>query len=147
MVQQTEEVWFNRQNRYGSTDRTGMFQQTEQVWFNRQKRYGSTDRTGVLLHLDQHFIERGPYRSGRERTLEIGGRGRNAGCVIYPMCCVSTNSTPGLYNQLSLLPGESRTRARGERDGHTPLNWPQDFEGGGLSARDCLRDSQAICSF
>jgi hypothetical protein len=101
----------------------------------------------VLLHLDQHFIERGPYRSGRERTLEIGGRGRNSNCVIYPICCVSINKAPGLYNQLSLLPSEPRTRARGERDGKTPLNWPQDLEGGGLSARDCLRDSQTICSF
>ena len=101
----------------------------------------------VLLHLDQHFIERGPYRSGRERTLEIGGRGRNSNCVIYPICCVSTNKAPGLYNQLSLLPSEPRTRARVERVGHTPLNWPQTLEGGGLSARDCLRDSQAICSF
>jgi hypothetical protein len=25
----------------------------------------------VLIHLDQHFIERGPCRSERERTLEI----------------------------------------------------------------------------
>ncbi len=50
----------------------------------------------VLLHLDQHFIERGPYRSGRERTLEIGGRGRNSNCVIYPICCVSINKAPGL---------------------------------------------------
>ncbi len=104
-------------------------------------------KKNVLLHLDQHFIERGPYRSGRERTLEIGGRGRNAGSVIYPMCCVSMNSTLGLYNQLSLLPSEPRTRAGVERVGYIPLNWPQDLEGGGLSARDCLRDSQAICSF
>ena len=107
----------------------------------------SPDRGSVLLHRDQHFIERGPYRSGRERTLEIGGRGRNSNCVIYPICCVSTNKATGLCNQLSLLPSESRTHARGERDGHTPLNWPQDLEGGGLSARDCLRDLQAICSF
>jgi hypothetical protein len=101
----------------------------------------------VLLHLDQHFIGRKSYRSGRERTLEISGRGRNAGSVIYPMCCVLTNKAPGLCNKLSLLPSESRTRARGEGDTHTPLNWPQTLEGGGLSARDCLRDSQTICSF
>jgi hypothetical protein len=101
----------------------------------------------VLLHLDQLFIEREPYRSGRERTLEIEGRGLYATCVIYPMCCVLTNKAPGLCNQLSLLPSEPRTRARGERDGNTPLNWPQDLEGEGLSARDCLRDSHAICSF
>jgi hypothetical protein len=31
----------------------------------------SPDRGSVLIHLDQHFIERGPYRSERERTLEI----------------------------------------------------------------------------
>ncbi len=101
----------------------------------------------VLLHLDQHFIERGSYRSGRERTLEIGGRDRNAGSVIYSMCCVLTNKAPGLCYQLSLLPSEPRTRARGERDDHTPLNWPPDLEGEALSARDCLRDSQTICSF
>ncbi|MFN9905923.1 MAG: hypothetical protein ACK56F_07335, partial [bacterium] len=65
----------------------------------------------------------------------------------YHICCVSINSGPGLYNQLSLLPREPRTRARVERDGNTPLNWPRDSEGEGLSARDCLRDSQTICSF
>jgi hypothetical protein len=91
---------------------------------------------GVLLHLDQHFIERGPYRSVRERTLEIGGRGRNANCVIYPICCVSINSAPGLYNQLSLLPSEPRTR---ERRQHSSQLAPR-FGGGrtvceGLSAR------------
>ena len=89
----------------------------------------------VLLHLDQHFIERGPYRSGRERTLEIEERGLYATCVIYPMCCVLTNKAPGLCNQLSLLPSKPRMRARGEGDTHTPLNWPQILEGGGLSAR------------
>jgi hypothetical protein len=107
----------------------------------------SPDRGSVLLHLDQHFIERESYRSGRERTLEISGRGRNAGSVIYPMCCVLTNKAPGPCNQLSLLPSESRTRARGEGDTHTPLNWPPDLGREALSARDCLRDSQAICSF
>jgi hypothetical protein len=107
----------------------------------------SPNRGSVLLHLDQHFIERESYRSGRERALEISGRGRNAGSVIYPMCCVLTNKAPGLCNQLSLLPSEPRTRARGEGDTYTPLSWPQTLEGGGLSARDCLRDSQAICSF
>jgi hypothetical protein len=34
-----------------------------------------------------------------------------------------------------------------ERDGNISLNWLQDLEGAGLSARDCLRDSQTICSF
>jgi hypothetical protein len=33
-VQQTEHGWFNRQNRYGSTDIIGMVQQTEQGWFS-----------------------------------------------------------------------------------------------------------------
>ncbi len=107
----------------------------------------SPDRGSVLLHLDQHFIERGLYGSGRERTLEIGGRGRNSNCVIYPICCVSTNKAPGLYNQLSLLPSEPRMRERVERVGSIPLNWSPDLEGEGLSARDCLRDSQMICSF
>jgi hypothetical protein len=63
----------------------------------------SPDRGSVLLHLDQHFIERESYRSGRERTLEISGRGWNSGHVIYPMCCVLTNKAPGPCNQLSLL--------------------------------------------
>jgi hypothetical protein len=107
----------------------------------------SPDRGSVLLHLDQHFIERESYRSGRDRTLEISGRGRNAGSVTCPMCCVLANKAPGLYNQLSLLPSGSRTRARGEGDTCTPLNWPPDLGREALSARDCLRDSQAICSF
>ena len=101
----------------------------------------------VLLHLDQHFIERGPYRSGRERTLEIGGRGWNSGHVTYPMCCVLTNKAPGPWNQLSLPPSGSRTRARVERESATFLSWSLDLEREGLSARGCLRDSQAICSF
>ena len=63
------------------------------------------------------------------------------------MCCVLTNKAPGPCNQLSLLPSGSRTRARGEGDTYTPLNWPPDLGREALSARDCLRDSQAICSF
>ena len=101
----------------------------------------------VLIHLDQHFIERESYRSGRERTLEIQGRGWYATCVICPLCCVMTNKAPGPWNQLSLPPSGSRTRARVERESATFLNWSPDLEREGLSARDCLRDSQAICYF
>jgi hypothetical protein len=68
-VQQTEQVWFNRQNRYGSTDRTGMAQQTEQVWFNRQNRYGSTDRTGMVQQTEQGWFNR-QYRYGSEKEQE-----------------------------------------------------------------------------
>ena len=100
----------------------------------------------VLIHLDQHFIERGPYRSERERTLEIIGGDRNANCLIYHTCLGSINRGPGLYNQLSPLHREPRTRAGVETDGNAPLNWSWDLEGEGLSARDCLRDSQTICS-
>ena len=92
-----------------------------------------------MIHLDQHFIERGPYRSERERTLEIVGGDRNANCLIYHTCLGSINSGPGLYNQLSPLHREPRTRAGVETDGNAPLNWSWDLEGEGLSARDCLR--------
>ena len=92
-----------------------------------------------MIHLDQHFIERGPYRSERERTLEIVGGDRNANCLIYHICCVSINSGPGLYNQLSPLHGEPRTRAGVETDGNPP-QLALIFRGGrtvceGLSAR------------
>jgi hypothetical protein len=60
--------------------------------------------SGVLIHLDQHFIERESYRSGRERTLEISGRGWNSGHVIYPMCCVCIDKqSPGVV-QSALSP-------------------------------------------
>ncbi len=36
MVQHTDNVWFNRQNRDGSTDRTDMVQQTEQRKIQRK---------------------------------------------------------------------------------------------------------------
>ncbi len=89
----------------------------------------------VLLHRDQHFIERESYRSGRDRTLEISGRGWNAGSVTCPMCCVLANKAPGPCNQLSLPPSGSRTRARVERESATFLNWSPDLEREGLSAR------------
>ena len=101
----------------------------------------------VLIHHDQHFIERESYRSGRERTLEIQGRSWYATCVICPLCCVLANKAPGPCNQLSLPPSGSRTRARVERESATSINWSPDLEREGLSARDCLRDSQAICYF
>jgi hypothetical protein len=107
----------------------------------------SPDRGSVLLHRDQHFIERESYRSGRERTLEIQGRSWYVTCVISPLCCAMTNKAPGPCRQLSLPPSGSRTRARVERVSATFLSWSLDLEREGLSARGCLRDSQAICSF
>ncbi len=101
----------------------------------------------VLLLRDQHFIERESYRSGRERTLEIQGRSWYATCVISPLCCAMTNKAPGPCSQLSLPPSGSRTRARVERESATFINRSPDLEREGLSARDCLRDSQAICYF
>jgi hypothetical protein len=44
----------------------------------------SPDRGSVLIHLDQHFVERGPYRSERERTLEIIDWGRIVHWLISP---------------------------------------------------------------
>ncbi len=58
-----------------------------------------------------------------------------------------TNKAPGPCSQLSLPPSGSRTRAGVERESATFLNWSPDLEREGLSARDCLRDSQAICYF
>jgi hypothetical protein len=89
--------------------------------------------TSVLIHLDQHFIERGPYRSERERTLEIVGGDRNANCLIYHTCLGSINRGLGLYNQLSPLQREPRTRAGVEKDGNAPLT-PEIQRG-----KDCLR--------
>jgi hypothetical protein len=107
----------------------------------------SPDRGSVLLHRDQHFIERESYHSGRERTLEIQGRSWYVTCVISPMCCAMTNKAPGPCRQLSLPPGGSRTHARVERESATFISRSPDLERRGLSARDCLRDSQAICYF
>ena len=58
-----------------------------------------------------------------------------------------TNKAPGPCRQLSLPPSGSRTHARVERESATFLSWSLDLEREGLSARDCLRDSQAICYF
>ena len=82
----------------------------------------SPDRGSVSIHLDQHFIERGPYRSERERTLEIVGGDRNANCLISHTCLGSMNSSPGLYYQISLLHTEPRARAGVERTATIPLN-------------------------
>jgi hypothetical protein len=101
----------------------------------------SPDRGSVLIHLDQHFIERGPYRSERERTLEIVGGDRNANCLISHTCLGSINSSPGLYYQLSLLHTEPRARAGVEQTA-TFLSLDPDNQRG----KDCLRGSQTICS-
>ncbi len=115
------------------------------TWRSSQLTFASILR--VLLHRDQHFIERESYRSGRERTLEIQGRRWYATCIISPLCCAMTNKAPGPWNQLSLPPSRSRTRARVEGESATFISWSLDLGREGLSARGCLRDSQAICSF
>jgi hypothetical protein len=101
----------------------------------------------VLLHRDQHFIERESYRSGREMALEIQGKSWYVTCTISPLCCVMANKGSGPCYQLSLPPSRCRARARVERVSATIPNQSLDLEGEGLSARSCLRDSQAICSF
>ncbi len=45
-----------------------------------------------MIHLDQHLIERGPYRSERERTLEIMDWGRIVRWLISPTW---PNNSPG----------------------------------------------------
>ena len=93
----------------------------------------------VLLHRDQHFIERESYRSGREMALEI----QDKACTISPLRCVMANRASGPSFQLSLIP----SRCREEGVSSTSPSGSLDLEEGGLSARSCLRDSQAICSF
>ncbi len=93
-----------------------------------------SNNLSVLVHLDQHFIERGPYRSERERSLEIGGGDRNANCLIWHTCLGSINRARG--HTISSLPCiESQGRAQEWKQTATQLNWPRDSEGGGLSAR------------
>jgi hypothetical protein len=93
----------------------------------------------VLLHLDQHFIERGPYHSERERTLEIGGVDRNANCLIYHMLCIDKQGPGAIQSALSLAEGAKDARKGGERRQHSSQLAPR-FRGGrtvceGLSAR------------
>ena len=92
----------------------------------------------VLLHRDQHFIERESYRSGREMALEIQDK---SWCTISPLRCVMANRASGPNFQLSLIP----SRCREEGVSSTSPSGSLDLEEGGLSARSCLRDSQAIC--
>ena len=101
----------------------------------------------VLLHRDQHFIERESYRSGREMALEIQGKSWYATYIISPLCCAMANKGPRPCRQLSLPPSGSRARARVEGVSAMCISWSLDLEGEGPSARGCLRDSQAICSF
>ena len=105
------------------------------------------DREPVLLHRDQHFIETESYRSGREIALEIQGKSWYATYIISPLCCAMANKGPRPCRQLSLPPSGSRARARVEGVSATFISWSLDLEGEGPSARGCLRDSQAICSF
>ncbi len=64
---------------------------------NHGRVFVSADRSwkaGVLIRLDQHFIERGPYRSKRERTLEIMDWGRIVFGLISPTWLESINNSP-----------------------------------------------------
>ena len=99
-------------------------------------------RYSVLLHRDQHFIERESYRSGREMALEIQDGSWYITYTISPLRCVMANRASGPSFQLSLIP----SRCREERVSSTSPSGSLDLEEGGLSARSCLRDSQAICS-
>jgi hypothetical protein len=100
----------------------------------------SPDRGSVLIHLDQHFIERGPYRSERERTLEIVGGGQIVSGLISHTCLGSINNSPGPYYPLSLLHTEPRARAGVEQTA-TFLS----LDPGNQRGKDCLRGSQTIC--
>ena len=91
--------------------------------------------------MHKHFIERGPYRSERERTLEIVGWGRIVSGLISHTCLGSINNSPGPYYQLSLLHTEPRARAGVEQTA-TFLSLDPDNQRG----KDCLRGSQTICS-
>jgi hypothetical protein len=102
----------------------------------------SPDRGSVLLHRDQHFIERESYRSGREMALEIQDKDWYITYTISPLRCVMANRASGPSFQLSLIP----SRCREEGVSSTSPSGSLDLEEGGLSARSCLRDSQAICS-
>ncbi len=100
--------------------------------------------TYVLIHLDQHFIERGPYRSERERTLEIMGWGRIVRELISPTWLESINNSPGPCYQPSLLHTGCRVRAGrpGVEQAATFLSLDPENQRG----KECLRGSQTICS-
>jgi len=80
-------------------------------------------------------------------ALEIQGKSWYVTCTISPLCCAMANKGSGPCRQLSLPPSRCRARARVERVSATIPSRSLDLEGEGLSARGCLRDSQAICSF
>jgi hypothetical protein len=108
------------------------------------RKYRHVYCTVVLIHLDQHFIERGPRRSERERTLEILGWGRIVRGLISPTCLESTNNSPGPCYQPSLLHTECRARAGrpGVEQAATFLSLDPENQRG----KECLRGSQTICS-
>ena len=75
-------------------------------------------------------------------ALEIQDKSWYITCTISSLCCVTANRASGPSYQLSLL--SSRCRVEGVSS--TIPSGSLDLEEGGLSARSCLRDSQAICS-
>jgi hypothetical protein len=82
----------------------------------------SPDRESVLIHLDQHFIERGPCRSERERTLEILDSGHNV-CWLSSPTQFNLIRTPGvIYCYLPLLQTGFRARINRQRVHQVPTS-------------------------
>jgi hypothetical protein len=98
----------------------------------------------VLIRLDQHFIERGPYCSERERTLEIMDWGRIVRGLISPTWLESINNSPGPCYQPSLL--QTGCRARASRTGVDQAATFHLFDPESQRGKECLRGSQTICS-
>jgi hypothetical protein len=104
----------------------------------------SPDRGSVLIHLDQHFIERGPYRSERERTLEIIDWGRVVRGLISPTWLELANNSPGPCYQPSLL--HTGCRGRAGRSGVDQAATILSLDPENQRGKECLRGSQTICS-
>ncbi len=76
----------------------------------------SPDRGSVLIHLDQHFIDRGPYRSERERTLEILDLGQIV-CWLSPPTLFTLIRTARGHMLLSLPSSNRLQSARKQTEG------------------------------
>jgi hypothetical protein len=93
----------------------------------------------VLIHFNQYFIERGPYRSERETTLEILETGHVScwPCLPYPLQFDKRH--PGASATPSPLPLHAPQRALTQRkwarlDPSAPT-WPWDLEERATSVR------------
>jgi hypothetical protein len=71
----------------------------------------SPDRGSVLIHLDPYFIERGPCRSERERTLEILEMGHVICWLCLPTPSGLIRNAQGHLLLSPLLPARLRARA------------------------------------